>query len=162
MAAPRGTIRAPARRPCATCPYRRDVPSGVWAPEEYEKLRRYDAPTMEQPPGVFVCHTTGRNAETARVCAGWAGTHDGPHLLALRIAAMTGTLSGEDVHATIDHVSPDPLFASGAEAADHGMSEVNAPGPRALVAMSKVHRVRSDLITPVVERSPEEKSTDGR
>lgn len=24
--------------PCETCPYRRDVPSGVWSADEYRKL----------------------------------------------------------------------------------------------------------------------------
>ena len=26
-------------QPCSSCPYRKDVPSGVWAHHEYEKLR---------------------------------------------------------------------------------------------------------------------------
>lgn len=71
MAASEPGLGPPSRCPCASCPYRRDVPSGVWAPEEYEKLRRYDAPTMEQPPQVFLCHQ--KNRDTAnRVGAGWA------------------------------------------------------------------------------------------
>lgn len=35
--------------PCHSCPYRRDVPSGVWATEEYDKLLPYDADTASQP-----------------------------------------------------------------------------------------------------------------
>lgn len=127
----------PAPRPCASSPYRRDVPSGVWHPDEYAKLRRYDAPTAEQPPGVFLCHTA-----PGRACAGWAGCHDGAHLLALRIAEALGT-TDDDVDATIDYVSPVPLFRSGTEAADHGEVEITAPGPRAVNAMAKITRARS-------------------
>ena len=29
-------------KPCASCPYRCDVPSGVWHPDEYAKLEVYD------------------------------------------------------------------------------------------------------------------------
>lgn len=130
-------ISPPAPRPCASCPYRRDVPSGVWAAEEYEKLRRYDEETMHQPPGVFLCHQVN-----GRVCAGWAGCHDGLQLLALRFTAMHGALTGEDFNATIDYVSPVPLFASGAEAADHGMAEIEMPGSRAVAAMTKITRKR--------------------
>lgn len=134
-------IGPPAPRPCSLCPYRRDVPSGVWAAEEYAKLRRYDAPTGEQPPGVFLCHTA-----TDRVCSGWAGCHDGNHLLALRFAAMTGSMSPEDIDATIDYVSPVPLFSSGAEAADHGEAEIANPGSEAVAAIEKVLRVRPDVV----------------
>lgn len=43
------TVKA-APKPCASCPYRRDVPEGVWHPEEYSKLRAYDGSTGEQSP----------------------------------------------------------------------------------------------------------------
>lgn len=139
-------IRPPAPRPCSSCPYRRDVPSGVWAASEYDKLRAFDAPTMHQPPAVFLCHQRGRD-DADRVCAGWAGTHDGAHLLALRVAAVEGQMSPEDVDATIDYVSPVPLFGSGAEAAVHGQAEIAVPGERAVETMAKIARVRTDLIT---------------
>lgn len=125
----------PAPRPCASCPYRRDVPSGVWHHDEYAKLRRYDAPTGEQPPGVFLCHTA-----PGRVCAGWAGCHDGAHLLALRIAEVSGSMTADGIDATIDYVSPMPLFSSGAEAADHGEAEITAPSPDAVYTMAKITR----------------------
>ena len=140
-------VGPPAPRPCSSCPYRRDVPSGVWHASEYEKLRAYDRPTMEQPPQVFLCHQHNRGADNARVCAGWAGVHDGAHLLALRIAAMDGRMTVGDVHVTVDYMSPVPLFSSGAEAAAHGLADVHAPGRRAVRAMAKITRVRDDLIT---------------
>ncbi|MDL4812763.1 DUF6283 family protein [Actinomadura opuntiae] len=140
-------LRPPAPRPCASCPYRRDVPSGVWAASEYDKLRRYDAPTFAQPPGVFLCHQQNRDAVGARLCGGWAGVHDGANLLALRIAVADGRLSPEERDAVVGYESPVPLFASGAEAAAHGVAEIAAPGERAVAAMSKIARVRGDLVT---------------
>lgn len=130
----------PAPRPCASCPYRRDVPSGIWHRDEYAKLRRYDAPTAEQPTQVFLCHTA-----PGRVCAGWAGCHDGAHLLALRMAMLTEAMDLDDIDATIDYVSPVPLFGSGAEAADHGEAEIAEPGRDAVHAMAKITRGRRDV-----------------
>lgn len=129
---------APAPRPCGSCPYRKDVPSGVWQPVEYAKLPGYDLPTPQQPPGLFLCHQ-----QDGRVCAGWAGCHDGAHLLALRMAAVTGALSDADLNATIDYTTPVPLFASGAEAAEHGMRDVLDPGPKARRAIDNLTRKRS-------------------
>lgn len=138
------TTQPPARTPCPTCPYRQDVPSGVWDESEYAKLPPFDAPTYGQPSRLFLCHTFGRG-EDARVCAGWAGCHDGDELLALRIALASGEITEETADAIIDYVSPVPLFASGAEAAAHGMAEVYDPGPDALRAISKISRTRADL-----------------
>lgn len=33
------SLRAPAPRPCESCPYRRNVPSGIWTEEEYIEER---------------------------------------------------------------------------------------------------------------------------
>lgn len=60
---------------------------------------------------------------------------------------MDGRMAPEDVDATIDYASPVPLFRTRAEAAAHGLTEVNAPSARAVEAMSKISQVRSDLIT---------------
>lgn len=133
-------IRPPAPRPCISCPYRRDIPSGVWAAEEYEKRRRYDLDTADQPLGVFICHQHPDSVDPP-VCAGWAGCHDGDHLLALRFAALHG-MPRETVEAIRDYRSPVPLFASGAEAAEHGMAEIDHPGPDAVAAMEKIGRRR--------------------
>jgi hypothetical protein len=135
----------PAPRPCATCPYRQDVPSGVWAEDEYAKLPLFDKPTGEQPPGVFLCHQHDRDAEGARVCAGWAGCHDAEELLALRIGVVVGDISLETAEAIRDYVSPVPLFATGMEAAAHGMREIHAPSEAAERAIHKIERVRTDL-----------------
>lgn len=139
------TYGPPTPRPCASCPYRRDVPAGIWDRTEYEKLPGYDEPTPFQPRQVFLCHQHTPGTDRAPVCAGWAGCHDGDHLLALRMAVSSGSMTPEDVDAVRDYVSPVPLFESGAEAASHGMSAIDAPGDGAVAAIAKIRRARSDL-----------------
>lgn len=109
---------APRPRPCPTCPYRRDVPPGVWAEEEYAKLERYDGDVPDHVEagafGLFHCHTTPEF-----LCSGWVGCHDMNNMLAVRLHWRdldTGTVQG--------YVSPVPLFGSGAEAAAHGRSGI--------------------------------------
>lgn len=114
-------------RPCPACPYRRDCPSGVWASEEYEKLRAYDAPTFAQPSEAFACHAT-----PDRLCHGWAVVHTSQahefDLLALRFAPA------EVPDAAV------PLWGSGAEAADHGQRDVEDPGEDAVEAVCRLLR----------------------
>lgn len=120
----------PSAAPCGTCPYRRDVPSGVWAAEEYAKLPLYDGETWEQSPAPFYCHQND-----GHLCAGWVGCHDAYHLLALRLHRVDP--------ATFDYESPVPLFASGAEAAAHGLADLDAPSERARQAIGKLERRRA-------------------
>lgn len=125
--------RTCAKAPCKSCPYRRDVPSGVWAPQEYEKLPRYDGAIADQAmagaTAVFMCHQ-----QDGQLCAGWVGTHGADNLLALRIGAR-------HVHPSVwRYESPVPLFASGAQAAEHGMREVDCPGQDAERVMGRLLR----------------------
>lgn len=111
-------------RPCPSCPYRRDVPSGIWDTSEYDKLPVYDLGTGEQAmAGAFApfhCHNT-----PATLCAGWVGCHDMAENLAIR-------MNVRDIDpAVYEYSSPVPLFGSGAEAAAHGMRDLPAPGPEA-------------------------------
>ena len=70
--------------------------------------------------GLFHCHSQPEN-----LCAGWVGCHDMDHNLAVRLQAA-------DVDpAVFEYESPVPLFASGAEAAEHGKRDLEAPGPEA-------------------------------
>lgn len=121
----------PGKAPCGTCPYRRDVPSGVWSPEEYAKLPAYDGETGDQimkgALGLFLCHQND-----GRLCAGWVGCHDPRHLAALRFNPVAPE--------TFTYRSPVPLFASGVEAAAHGMADVASPGPRARASIAKLIR----------------------
>lgn len=119
-------MKPPARTPCISCPYRQDVPSGVWAAEEYEKLPPFDADTAFQPPRVFLCHQ-----QDGHMCAGWVGCHDMVENLAIRIAVSVEDLSVEDYEIVLDYVSPVPLWSSGAEAAKHGVAAIEAPNAKA-------------------------------
>jgi hypothetical protein len=114
------------------------VPSGIWAPEEYAKLPRFDGTTGEQAEagafGAFMCHSSPE-----RVCAGWAGCHDMEENLAIR---MPG--SGVDAGACRRYVSPVPLFGSGAEAAEHGLRDVDEPGADA--------RRKAEQLSRLIER----------
>ena len=123
--------------PCSSCPYRQDVPSGLWAHHEYEKLRDYDLPTNQQPSEPFGCHATPE-----AYCCGWAVAHTrrgtaGNHpfdLFALRLAGSFGHW---------DMVMPDtktPLFATGNEAADHGQRDIENPSLEAKVAVARLTR----------------------
>ena len=137
----------PRKTPCSSCPYRRDVPSGVWAAGEYEKLRGYDGDTADQAragaAGVFMCHQGA-----GEVCAGWAGVHGrDPGNFALRMAAL---LDPEiDIRAVREYETSVPLFASGAEAADHGEREIEHPSPEAVAVTEKVEQVRELRGKPV-------------
>jgi hypothetical protein len=119
-------------RPCKTCPYRRDVPSGLWAETEYAKLAAYDLPTEEQTSPVFMCHS-----DPECLCRGWVDCHEnrerGTELLSLRIFELR--------HGPLDYKGPSrvPVFDSGAEAAIHGMRDIEKPGPEARKAIKKLH-----------------------
>lgn len=105
-------------KPCGSCPYRRDVPSGIWAAEEYAKLPLFDGDTWQQDQHLFRCHQ-----QTGKLCAGWLGCHGPKQLLALRMYEVEASV--------YSYVCPVPVFSSGAEAAAHGMRDIKAPDPRA-------------------------------
>jgi uncharacterized protein DUF6283 len=132
-------ILRPAPNPCGSCPYRRDVPAGLWALEEYQKLIAYDGETFEQigSPGIFLCHQ-----QDGRICAGWAATHNMEETLAIRIAAAEDRLTGEELEATLDYTTDVPLFESGREAAIHGMRGILNPDARARREIDKLERKR--------------------
>lgn len=106
----------PPKVPCGSCPYRRDVPAGIWHANEYDKLPAYDAPTAEQPRQLFMCHQ-----QDGCLCGGWLLTHDRDHLLALRLHFRLLDPSVWDYAADV------PVYASGAEAAAHGKSGIAEP-----------------------------------
>ena len=130
-------MRVPARRPCGSCPYRCDVPSGVWDRDEYAKLARYDGETWDQPPSVFLCHQ-----QDGRICAGWVGVHDMPESFGLRVAAIQGLIEIDDLDEIYAYQTDVPLFASGAEAEAHGLREVGRPGPAACEMIATLERKR--------------------
>jgi hypothetical protein len=124
------------KEPCSSCPYRRDVPSGVWARHEYEKLIEFDAPTGDQPFATFACHATPDHT-----CHGWAVVHSnrGPEyeLLGLRVWPPVGEIPEAAV----------PLFESGTEAAEHGMADIETPSTEAIQTVDKLTR-KFDRLKP--------------
>ena len=115
-------------QPCSACPYRCDVPSGVWAAHEYDKLRPYDEPTMDQPFAPFMCHATPEH-----FCNGWAVVHSNRghenELLALRLRG----------NPPIPELATE-MWASGNAAADHGQADVGDPTPEAMATVAKLLR----------------------
>jgi hypothetical protein len=124
------------KRPCPSCPYRRDVPSGIWEESEYDKLPRFDGDIPDQVAAeafnLFHCHS-----QPESLCAGWAGCHDMTNNLAVRLH------SRQVDPAVYDYSSPVPLFTSGAEAAEHGMRDLPKPGPEARAKIGQLRRLQS-------------------
>ena len=123
----------PPKVPCASCPYRRDVPSGVWDVDEYVKLPNYDGEIVEQAMvgagGLFMCHQ-----KDGCLCGGWLKTHGVDNLLALRINAVDDSVW--------DYDPPTPVFRSGAEAAHHGLQDIETPSDKAHRVMESVSKLQ--------------------
>lgn len=122
-----------ARSPCPSCPYRRDVPSGIWDSSEYEKLPDFDGEIIDQVMnnafGLFMCHQ-----QNGCLCSGWIATHGPANLLALRIQPVDESVWYYE--------SPVPVFSSGAEAAAHGMAEIEDPGRASRQMVAKLERLQ--------------------
>lgn len=128
-------MKPPKKNPCGSCPYRQDVPSGVWHPEEYEKLPRYDAEMVEQPASIFGCHQ-----QDDTFCSGWVGCHDMTRNLGLRVAVIQHHVDPDDIQEILDYECPVPLFKSGREAAEHGLKDIEEPGESARKTVDKLIR----------------------
>ncbi|WP_230854502.1 DUF6283 family protein [Arthrobacter terrae] len=121
----------PRKSPCASCPYRKNVPSGVWDGSEYQKLPGYDGEIHEQKTAsIFMCHQ-----QDGCVCSGWLGHRSEPgDMLAVRLGLMRGSLD----LGCLDYTTNVPLFDSGAAAAEHGLADVQSPGRKAQAVISKI------------------------
>jgi len=129
-------MRTCAKAPCKSCPYRCDVPSGMWAKEEYDKLKAYDGDIGEQltknAVALFDCHQ-----RDGQLCAGWVATHKPQTLLAVR-------LHSRDIAPEVfDYSSPVPVFSSGEEAAKHGMRDIRRPRAAAISAIKRLSRKKA-------------------
>jgi hypothetical protein len=112
---------------CLACPYRRDVPSGVWAAQEYEKLAEYDRETYDQPMGAFHCHATPEV-----ICHGWTVVHGRQDYEHEPIAFR---MWGIDPDSVEEHT---PLFSSGTEACEHGKHDILHPSPEAREVVARL------------------------
>ena len=130
-------------KPCSSCPYRKDVPSGVWDRSEYEKLPSYDLGTTEQvfagAIGVFYCHQ-----QNGCVCRGWIDCHGnqghGRDLISLRLSSL---IDHRQIEKAIEDGPQVPIFESGREACDHGLKEIDNPSSDASDVVSKVIRIQN-------------------
>ncbi|MCG7309704.1 MULTISPECIES: DUF6283 family protein [Brachybacterium] len=124
----------PRKTPCASCPYRCGVPSGVWDRSEYDKLPAYDGDIPEQTSArEFSCHQ-----QDGTVCAGWLGHRDPLELLAVRIGIIDGSLDPS----CAEYSTTVPLWPTGADAARHGIASIDAPDERAQDTIAKLERTR--------------------
>jgi Family of unknown function (DUF6283) len=147
----------PRPNPCPTCPYRRDVPSGIWAASEYDKLTTYDGEIYEQAiaggTAAFGCHQAD-----GHLCSGWVAHRGDPaELLAIRLGLFNHSVDP----ATLDYTTAVPLFASGAEAAEHGKRDLTTPDERARAFVRKVATVRAlrgEPVNYVASEPPTERS----
>ncbi len=119
--------------PCGSCPYRKDAPSGMWDRSEYEKLPMYDGETMDQfakgGTALFMCHQ-----DDGCLCGGWLMTHDRDHLIALRL---------HPVDASVADYDPDvEVFASGQEAHDHGVRDIDEPSENTIRKIEGIEKLR--------------------
>ncbi len=123
----------PRKNPCASCPYRLNVPSGIWDESEYNKLPAYDGEIHEQTADrTFMCHQ-----QDGCVCSGWLGHLEEPtDMLAVRLGLMRGVMDPE----CLDYTTDVPLFESGAAAAAHGLKHINEPQAAAIEAAAKIVR----------------------
>lgn len=131
----------PRKSPCASCPFRRDVPSGIWHESEYEKLPMYDGDASEQRSvRVFSCHQNGVD-----VCSGWLAHRDPLDMLAVRIGLISDALDPS----CADYSTDVPLFTSGQEAAEHGTRHIADPTVDARDSIRKIIATRAHTGRPV-------------
>lgn len=129
------------KKPCGSCPYRQDVPSGIWAEDNYTKLPAYDNALPAQPQSLFLCHQRDGN-----LCAGWLATHGPQELLAIRL--------GIEMYETVDpavynYTTDVPVFASGKEACAHGVRDILNPGERAKKMAEGLMKILPDEGDPI-------------
>lgn len=118
--------------PCATCPYRRDTPPGIWHASEYRKLPDFDPDARTPSYAVFHCHQENLTGK-ATLCRGWVAVH-GFRSIAVRLAEVRGLISVAEV----ERPCPVPLYASGAEACAAGLKGVRRPSAKARQKINKM------------------------
>lgn len=138
------------KRACSSCPYRRDVPSGVWAREHYELLRDMDSRrTIKVPmlgpndetvmvdapnpnPGTFHCHQSNATGRPT-VCRGWLSVER--NSIGVRLLASFGGIEYEDIP---DEDESATYYSSGTEAAEAGLRDIENPSSEARLLCRKL------------------------
>jgi len=131
------------KRACSSCPYRRDVPSGVWAADHYHVLKELDCrrtiklpyPTkdgivmLDTPnpsPGTFHCHQSNATGKPT-VCRGW---------LSVERNSIGARLLQMDEMPTEDE--SDFYYSTGTEACEAGLKGIESPSPEARALVEKL------------------------
>jgi hypothetical protein len=78
------------KTPCAECPWRKDVKTGHFPPEAYERLANTNYDMADK---IFQCHDT--TDETPLVCAGFL-ERGADHNMTVRVAYMRGEIEKKD------------------------------------------------------------------
>lgn len=111
------------KRPCAECPWRRDIEPGQFPAERYEELRNTTGSRGKEvgiDAPIFACHKSTEGQETP--CAGWLAAV-GFDSLGVRIAAAQGRIPpealrpGPDWPPLFDNYEEMAEFQSGPEGA---------------------------------------------
>lgn len=126
-----------AQNPCASCPYRKDTPAGVWSAEEYKKLPAWDE--QAYMGGVFLCHHSA-TAKRDSVCRGWLEVHHRNFSVRLGYSRIDPTNLKEPTDV--------PLYSSGAEACRAGLRGVRKPTKAAILTINKLTRARELATKP--------------
>ena len=92
-------MAAPIRRPCNSCPWRKDVPIAYWHPNHFTSIY-----TQCQDDGmhVMLCHGANRLPEGERsklICQGWVRVV-GFDSVGVRIACINGNVTLAEVNDT--------------------------------------------------------------
>ena len=138
------------RKPCASCPYLKSTPSGVWAAEEYTRLCKYDgdmgSQLMEGGNGLFMCHQNNGEETTPCMCRGWTDTHGAENLVAICLSLSSGGGGSKFPDDLWEHSGAD-VYASGQEACDAGMRDIEQPQELAKKTQSLLLRKNKRLRT---------------
>lgn len=120
--------------PCATCPYRKDTPAGIWNRSEYDKLPAWDGTEMhEMNTRLFLCHSANLAGNKA-VCRGWLEVHC--ENKGVRLNLINGRITSNGIPTKV------PLHNSGADARRAGLRGIKKPSTKAHEAINKLDRVR--------------------
>lgn len=100
------------RKPCKTCPWRRDSKPGHWDPEHFREIW---VGCQDDGPNLMLCHKAGVPTSTSPkiVCQGWVRVLKFD-AIGVRIAVMQDLVTEEEMN---DVDGPD-LFASFREMLD--------------------------------------------
>jgi len=127
------------KRPCSTCPYRRDTAPGIWDASEYERLPDWDEGSTTIQVGLFLCHNSAFK-EPDVLCRGWLSVAS--ESIAVRLAMADGKIDPDEVYAEVDV----PLYDSGQEACDAGLAGVEDPDISARKAIDRLTKKRAKAL----------------